>query len=91
MQACGQQKLSGSSFAGGYISGVPARFHSGRLAVIIPKSCVGEVLMHTGLHDRGQMEFSGQSVILIPVKHYPGIFPFRGIYVFLRAESVGRE
>jgi len=59
MQACGQQKLSGSSFAGAYISGVPARFHSGRLAVISSKSCVGEVLMRIGLHDWGQMQFSG--------------------------------
>jgi len=59
MQACAQQKLSGSSFAGGYISGIPARFHSGRLAFIRPKSCVGEVLMRIGLHGRGQMQFSG--------------------------------
>ena len=59
MQACGQQNLSGSSFAGDYISGIPARFHSGRLAVIRPKSCVGEVLMHIGLHGWGQMQFSG--------------------------------
>jgi hypothetical protein len=27
MQACLQQKLSGSSFEGGYISGIPAFFH----------------------------------------------------------------
>jgi len=59
MQAYGQQKLSGSSFAGGYISGIPARFHSGRLAVIRTKSCVGEVLMQICLHDWGQMHFSG--------------------------------
>jgi len=52
MQACVQQKLSGSSFAGAYIYGFPARFHSGRLAFIEPKSCVGEVLMRIGLHDR---------------------------------------
>jgi hypothetical protein len=51
MQACGQQKLYGSSFAGDYISGIPARFHSGRLALIRPKSCVGEVLMPRCLYD----------------------------------------
>jgi hypothetical protein len=59
MQACAQQKLSGSSFAGGYVSVVPTRFHYGRLAVIRPKSCVGEVLMRIGLHDWGQMHFPG--------------------------------
>jgi len=59
MPASGQQKLSGSSFAGGYVSGVPERFRSGRLAVIRTKSCVGEVLLRIGLHDRGQVQFSG--------------------------------
>jgi hypothetical protein len=58
MQACEQQKLSGSSFEGGYISGIPARFHSVQLTVIRPKSCVGEVLMRICLHDSGQMQFS---------------------------------
>jgi hypothetical protein len=63
MQAFGQQKLSGSSFAGGYISGIPARFHSGRLAVIRPKSCVGEVLTRICLHDQGQYAVFGLTLL----------------------------
>jgi len=65
MQACGQQKLSGSSFAGAYISDFPARFHSGRLAVIRPKSCVGEVLMHIGLHGWSNAVF-GLTTPIVP-------------------------
>ncbi len=59
MQACVRQKLSGSSFEGGYISGIPARIHYVRLTVIIHRSCVREVLMRMCLHDSGQMHFPG--------------------------------
>ena len=34
MQSCGQQKLSGSSFVSGDLSGAPACYHSGRLVVL---------------------------------------------------------
>jgi len=59
MQACGQQNLSGSSFAGACISGLPEPFRSERSNVIRPKSCIGEFLMRICLHARGQMGFSG--------------------------------
>jgi hypothetical protein len=57
-QACVQQKLSGSSFEGGYISGIPAGSHSARTTEIIHKSCVGKVLMHACLLYPGQADFS---------------------------------
>jgi hypothetical protein len=34
MQPCVEQKLSGSSFVGGYLSGIPAYFDVSRLTVI---------------------------------------------------------
>jgi hypothetical protein len=57
-QACVQQKLSGSSFEGGYISGITAGLHYARTTEIIHKSCVGKVLMHTGLLYPNQTDFS---------------------------------
>jgi hypothetical protein len=54
MQACGQQKLSGSSFAGGYIYGIPERFHSVRLTVtntVISMKTLIKKSLPTSLHD----------------------------------------
>jgi hypothetical protein len=56
MQEYAQQKLSCSSFEGGYISAIPVRFHYELLNVTRPKSCVGEVLLRVCPHSCGEKQ-----------------------------------
>jgi len=59
MRAYVEQKRSGSSFVGGYLSGIPAHFDSIRLTVIDTKSCIGAVLMHMWLYVSRSNAFFG--------------------------------
>jgi hypothetical protein len=50
MQAYVEQKLSGSSFVGGYLSGTHSYFDVRRLTLEDTKYCTAEVLIHMCLH-----------------------------------------